>query len=265
MKNVVSYSLFWAGKDDHAKLYTNGLRATVLAHHNVYPGWELRIHHDGSLHLDKDAERLIAFAELGLVQLVHVKPATRICEAMLWRMLPVFDQNVGYTLCRDLDALVIPRERLMTEDFIQSGAGMHCINDHPQHGAPIMGGMCSFKGDIFRTLTGRDSFEKLIEGFTLDTHGDDQDLLMARVWPSMQHSLCEHRIAGRDSTPGAVASFKYTRTKDADIKDMTDVVRDRADGLIPFLGVPGFGHKRVEEFFLKDGNQQIAKMVNSIP
>lgn len=265
MKNVASYCLFWCGRDEHSKLYTNGLRATVLAHHAVYPGFELRIHHDGTLHKDDDSARLIRFAEMGLVKLVHVGPADRICEAMLWRMLPVWDEGVDYTLCRDLDGLVTPRERLMTEDFIASGAGLHCINDHPQHSAPIMGGMCSFRGDVFRTMTRRKSFQSFISGARLDAHGDDQLLLRDIVWPAMLRSLCEHRICGREMTPGAVASLKWTRAKENDIKDVAPEVMARGDSLVPFIGVPGFDFRRAEEFYLEHGNQDVASLVRSVP
>mgnify|MGYP003339172450 CR=1 FL=1 len=49
MKRVASYSLFWCGRDEHAKLYTNGLKAICRAHHVLFPGWTWRIHHDGSI------------------------------------------------------------------------------------------------------------------------------------------------------------------------------------------------------------------------
>jgi len=263
MKNVVSYSLFWCGKDSHARLYTNGLRATVLAHHNLFPGWALRFHHDGSLHLDPQSDRLIRWAEMGLVELRHMGPADRLCEAMLWRMSPVWEDQAGYVVCRDIDSLLTGRDRRATEEFTWSGAALHCLNDHPQHGAPIMGGMCSFYAPLFKEISGFKTWSDLIRGWPLSTHGDDQLLLAERVWPAMLGSLCEHRISGRDFTPGAVLSRREPLISGVEGVDKT--VLDGSDLLIPFLGCPGYAPEPVEQFFQSYGRPSVTDQVFSIP
>lgn len=261
MKNVVSYSLFWCGKDEHALLYTNGLRAIVLAHHNLFPGWTLRIHHDGTLTRDPKAARLIRWAEQGLVELRHMGPADRLCEAMLWRMSPVWDEQVSYVLCRDTDSLLTGRDRRASEEFFRSGAALHCLNDHVQHGAPIMGGMCSFHAPRARQLLDAKTFEAFCRDYPLATHGDDQLLLRDRAWPALLSSLCEHRISGREFTPGAVLSRREPSL--TEVEGVKRAVLDGSDKLVPFLGCPGFDPAVAEEFFQQHGSPHINQLVFS--
>jgi hypothetical protein len=50
MKRVVSVSLFLgnqASRDATDPFYYDFVRPWVRAHHNCFPEWELRIHHDG--------------------------------------------------------------------------------------------------------------------------------------------------------------------------------------------------------------------------
>jgi hypothetical protein len=247
MKRVASYSLFWCGRDDHALLYVNGARAICRAHHTLFPDWEWRIYHDGTLHQCPKAKILFAYESAGLVTLVNMGAEHRICRAMAWRLQPVFEESVEITLCRDLDSLPTPKEAMAVRQFVESGAGMHCMSDHPQHGAPIMGGLCGFRGAILRNQTGLRSFAALTSGEGLDRHGDDQLMLMRKVWPVMQNSLCEHRFGGFDPSPRSVKS--YTKPAVLDLPWVPTDVLNGGDKLIPFMGVPGFDYTVAEEFY----------------
>lgn len=255
MKRVASYSLFWCGKDDHAKLYTNGLKAICRAHHVLFPGWTWRVHHDGTIDNDPNSKLLRRYESAGLVELVDLGPEQRICRAMIWRMLPVWDQSVEYTLCRDLDSLPTPRDAMAVQQFVASGCALHCMADHPQHGAAIMGGLCGFKNDLFRNITGLRKFSDLVEGEALDRHGDDQLVLHRKVWPRLCGHLCEHRIGGHPKTPTALKS--YQKIQSVDLPWVPEQVVKHGDSLIPFMGVPGFNFEDAEAFYNQHGQEEI--------
>ena len=44
-------------------------------------------------------------------------------------------------LSRDLDSRLNAREAAAVAEFLQSGAGVHIMRDHPAHAAVMMGGM----------------------------------------------------------------------------------------------------------------------------
>ena len=44
-------------------------------------------------------------------------------------------------LCRDLDSRFSKREAAAVGEWLQSSAAIHVMRDHPQHGAPLLGGL----------------------------------------------------------------------------------------------------------------------------
>lgn len=261
VKRVISYSLFWCGKDDHAKLYTNGIKAICRAHHTLFHDWTWRIHHDGSIDNDPNSKLLRKYAQAGLVELVDCGPEGRICRAMIWRMKPLWDAGVEYTLCRDMDSLPTPRELMAVRQFLDSKATMHCIADHPQHGAAIMGGLCGFRNSRFVSMTGIKSFESLVDGFDLNSHGRDQALLLERVWPALKSSLCEHKVGGHPRTPGSMRSFN--KMGGVPLPDIPEAVVNGGGALIPFLGVPGFDFVAAENFYNQFGRPETLKRIHA--
>jgi len=259
MKKVISYSLFWLGKDEHSLLYSNGIKAICRAHHSVFPGWEWRVHHDGTIGSDKTARHLAAYEKAGLVKLVDIGPQTSICRAMISRMMPVWDTDVSHTLCRDMDSLPTPRDAMAVAQFIESRAAMHCLADHVQHGACIMGGLCGFRNDRFRQITRIPHYESFISQEPLDRHGDDQLLLAKKVWPFLQHSLCEHRLGGH-RTPHAVRS--YDKIAAVALPGVLPEVVAGGDSLIPFMGAPGFDFHRAEAFYNEHGDPVLMQKIS---
>ena len=260
MKRVISYSLFWCARDEHALLYCNGLRAICRAHHTLFPDWEWRIYHDGTISKCPVASVLLKYEAAGLVKLVDMGAESEICRAMIWRMRPAWEGDVEITLCRDLDSLPTPREAMAVRQFVESGAGMHCITDHPQHGIPIMGGLCGFHNETLKNLTQLGSYEAFIAGEPLARHGDDQLLLSRKVWPMMQNSMCEHRFAGFATSERAVKS--YSSPSPLDLPWVPGDVLVGGDALIPFMGVPGFDPHEAVDFYNKSGPRDLMEKIS---
>lgn len=231
MKNIASYALF--GTKEH---YWLNMRGIVRAHHNVYPGWELRVHHDENISQDF-AKWLRAYAQAGLVTLVQPEPHRFSCRSMLWRIYPIWDREAGYVLCRDADCIPCVRERKLNDEFLACGAIAHGFNDNPAHGVPLLGGMCSFYAPEVRPLLGP-SWTEFVDGTRIDlshsSGGPDQFLLACAVWPQVVNRACEHRISGYHTDSRTI--FSSTKFPSHVPKDVAPGVLEKSDAYTPFLG-----------------------------
>jgi len=202
--NVMSYSLYWspfsryedprAGAWTGFRFYPSFLPTLVRAHHIVFPDYELRIHHDGCVETCYYGRALVELSNRGLVKLRYVGKAATLCGPMLWRLLPVWDQEVEHVFCRDVDALPMPRERIAVDEFTDPWMFLlaHALYDHPQHGHGLCGGMIGFDAPKLRALTGLRSLGALLAlspEIDLDVPGADQDLLNAHLLPMVEHEL----------------------------------------------------------------------------
>src|SRR3990167_6523201 len=94
-KRIVSLSVFGDSRFGayHWQFMPRFLAAWVRAHHALFPGYELRIHHDHHLFSTNYGGTLCGLSRRGLVKLVYVpaRPGMGKCEAMLWRLVPLWD------------------------------------------------------------------------------------------------------------------------------------------------------------------------------
>lgn len=199
--NVASYALFshplgaceqgpevsWRGW-----FYVRFLPALVRAHHACFPSWELRIHHDSSILNRYYGDVLLRLADEGLVRLVPLPKPAKICEGMLWRMMPAWDPYVDAFITRDIDSLPTPRDRVMVDEWLESGADVHVIHDSQSH-TGLMGGMCGYRAKPLRDRLGMDGWNDLLKVQAgLEAHGYDQILLnqlAPKLEPIFTHSV----------------------------------------------------------------------------
>ena len=96
------------------------------------------------VHCDSSAiPRLDGYRNQGLMRLVDCGSSQKVCLSMLWRLKPLWDNNVGYLLARDMDSLPLPKDRRAVEEFMKSGCIVHSLGDNRAHYG-LMGGMCGF-------------------------------------------------------------------------------------------------------------------------
>lgn len=272
MKKVISLALFGSGDK-----YAQYLHAYVLAHLNLFPieeGWELRVHISDSLD-QKYGRFLQRLAVAGLVEVYPMGPAV-LTKAMLWRMLPVFDESVDYVFCRDIDAAPMPRDRACMETFIITKAVVHTIHDHEQH-AGIMGGLCGFRSKEFRQLLNFKTLDDLYKtaGSTdaaYAVHGEDQNVLNRMLLKPGGPPLLEHRYAGwfkgpgkfERRGPGVFACPAWSTPVPDKGKDWNGPFPELsafADGLAPHLGSAGYDHPAAIMFWEQYGNKSITRRV----
>ncbi len=109
--------------------------------------------------------------------------AVALCQAMLWRMKPIWTIDVSHVLCRDADAITTYREAQRIQAWLESGKSVSALLDNPAHGG-LMGGMVGFETASFKAFTQLNSFDELIANEDLSVRGSDQNLLNKRILPA---------------------------------------------------------------------------------
>jgi hypothetical protein len=208
IERVISYSFFRSPRSRFEQEGAGSYRGRFFARHFPaviracaanFPGWQIRVHHDQSLWECEYAPMLENLQRHGIVKLVDMGHADTLCGSMLWRMAPLWDKNVERFICRDLDSVPSPRDRMCVEQWIRSGKPVHAIHDHEYHaGTALMGGMCGFSGGMGPSL-GLRTFEEFMlrardHSIQLDVHGADQRLLNAELWPKVKKHCLMHQL-----------------------------------------------------------------------
>lgn len=201
-KKIISYSLFGYGKERQQNCfefydYLRGLMVNIRLARMVYPDWIIRLHVDKETYknFNKLFDDLSVY--LKIIEL-HIRDEAELTKAMLWRILPCFDEDVEYTLCRDLDSPLTYREAQAVSHFITNGKAAHAITDSISHNVPMLGGMIGFWKYI-RDYTGAKTWDELVnKNLNFSIKGTDQDLLTKYVYPgfSKGDSITQHYVLG---------------------------------------------------------------------
>ena len=206
MRKIISLSIFNSSKHAYRPgFYWQHLRHVLWGYLNLFPDWEIWIYHDGSLYNNYYGGVVLNLQDKGLVKLIYMGEEKAICKAMLWRLNPIFDQDVDYVLCRDIDHTSTVRERTMANQFIQTGKALHCVQDNPSHSVPMMGGLISFNATRTREILKETSLDDLLRTCNwgnerLMEHGTDQHFLNKKLWPILKKHSCMHTVRNVDFT-----------------------------------------------------------------
>lgn len=265
---VNSFALF-GDKDKWAGGFATNLRQ----HFTLYPDWTLWLHVDelpdqGYCAILKRAEaqgllRITVVPNNGLMHQNRWKTLM-----MLWRLLPLW-QDTEYVFCRDIDSILTPRQLQCVRSFISSGNAVHGICDNASHNIPLMGGMCGFRTQSFQQAFGHQPFDSLLKhSFSREkwqTHGTDQDFLVAKVWPKLSGSSYIQALEG----PNSRCHLKVATN--ADISDIPQMVRDKGDDFTNYIGAVGtvtdhnsFTNKQIADFYNEYGNQELCEKLTKI-
>lgn len=165
---VISYSLF--GTDPK---YRSGMAANIRLALDLYPGWEVRVHHDGAAGPEVEA----AAVECGNARLVDMSSCR--LPGMFWRFLPF--EGVDRLVVRDADSRLTRRERAAVDEWVADATRLHLMRDHPHHSYLVMGGMWGLVPD--RDLSPLAEAYVGGRGLPLDARMVDMDFLRDVVYP----------------------------------------------------------------------------------
>lgn len=208
---AIVYSLFGHGKPRlensfDFESYIRGFMINVRMNRLLFPGWVVVLETDQSTYLGFKN----LFDKCGIEVRVN-KPAP-LCEAMLWRLKPIFEMNednvwkYSHVLCRDTDSPPTYREAQAVQYWINRDKAVHAITDSVSHTLPMLGGMIGARPDYFCERVAQ-SWEEMIElgqGMSFEKKGTDQAFLNRCIYPRFaQHgndSITQHYFNGMPDT-----------------------------------------------------------------
>jgi hypothetical protein len=256
---VASYALF-GNHVGHGtrQFYWDHIPATVRAHHNLFPDWELRIHVDSTYHEDR-SKLLRAYEKAGLLKVVHAEENIACCRSMLWRMMPVWEEGVTHVACRDLDSVPcakdvevpheVGRERSRPlRDQRQSGPLCHHDGRHgrlPHRQVPRQKPVAV----LDQNDRGRGGLEKPSGGY-------DQILMSNQIWGRYYPDVCAHRFSGMSQDSKMTACFDAVPA--GPVPGLNPAMCALSDSLMPYLGtcfVPIHGRSK---YSTSTGSQKCA-------
>lgn len=183
---TITYSLFGDSRSFEFPFYLRGIYFNARMNRILYPGIKTMVMLQRACLSEVIIEDLInLFSDL-IIERVETAPK---CESMLWRMRPLF--NGIDVVCRDSDSVSTYRDACCVYSWMDSGLPFHAINDNDAHSG-LMGGMVAFKSAEFIKQTGFTTFEQMVRGVDLGTHGSDQNFMNSTLMPKIKGDLLLH-------------------------------------------------------------------------
>ena len=235
----ISYSLFGYGKRTPENCfdfnsYLRGLWINIRLARCIYPGWKIHICTDFETY-NQFKDLFSQFEKFNVV--LKVLPSEPLCKAMLWRLLPIYDNNVERIICRDTDSPLTYREAQMVKEWENTPKVIHAITDSISHNIPLMGGMIGMTKHFKDKFP---NFDNVIDGRNYEVKGTDQETLNAKVYPAFaQHgydSIIQHYILGM---PNTFLSGYRNSFIDEPLENVNEVYRQTND-VCGHIGAAGY-------------------------
>lgn len=211
MSKYISYALFGFDKErvngcfDFSS-YLRGLTLCLRFNKMLYPEWQTILNTDISTY-QAFPDFFKILQDRNLLVIEQNPNNVPLCEAMLWRMKPIYTQTATHVLCRDLDSPATYREVQAVQMWLNKGTkAMHAITDSVSHDVPLLGGMIGISVDAFKSRTGTNNWGDFRNMCRLDLSGkgSDQTFLNSKIYPLVAEkgsdSITQHYFKGHGKT-----------------------------------------------------------------
>lgn len=179
---LITFSL-WG---DDPKYCAGAVRNAQLAQ-EIYPDWKCRFYVAMSI---PPATMSALYAEPNAQVVWMDTPGD--WRGMFWRFEPASEDDVDVFISRDCDSRLSQREADAVQEWLDSPYLIHTIRDHPEHTAPLMGGLWGAKRHAIPDM------KALIEQWNQeDRWQTDQEFLRDVIWPRYGHKILAHDNWGR--------------------------------------------------------------------
>jgi len=255
----ISYSLFtkrrssfhrwWDAHEHEQDRYWYNIPFIPIANALFYPGYITRVHVDPETRNHRLYPMLQRLSDRGLLEVVECDYSFQNTEPTFWRLRPIWGDNYGAVLCRDIDSLPSSREAQATLVFVASPFLVHTLRTHFEHRGPnarMLAGLCGFRSDIKAYLSGTfDDYYRMARA----SWGTDQETLIAyfveRLGPEFVKSklldTCVNSFPGQmqEVIPGHDAGKVPQQLYDSvDLSHVPEEARRCLDALTAWPGQP---------------------------
>jgi hypothetical protein len=143
-KKVISYCIY-----GNNPKYTTGIIEAVISSNLIYLDWEVWVYYSKKSVPSKIVDMLRNLNCTLIPYEDDLFSNDDHSEGMFRRFQPLSNENVGVWISRDADSRCTKRERMMVEEWLQSGKAIHSILDHPCHKS-LMGGTIGVSNTILK-------------------------------------------------------------------------------------------------------------------
>lgn len=176
MKKILSFSLY--GKREE---HLNGIVCNVELSKIIYPDWICRIYYGDSV----PQVYINILYSYKNVEMIRMEEGDDKIFPMMWRFLPIDEEDVEVSLSRDADSRLSYREKICVDIFLKSDKLLHSIRDNPSHNN-IMGGMWGIKKNS------RIKMKELTKEWIGGYYDFDQKFLREEIVPKFEDSYLVH-------------------------------------------------------------------------
>ncbi len=164
MRKMFSYVLFEA--DERFPRFLNSIPYILLMNSEIYPDFEMKFFVEKSC---QDTDRFKLLKEVSeqfdsvYIEIID-EPSVNL-KLTIWRMKPLWNDDIDYLFCRDMDYAINILAKKSVEYFLsQSPCIIHGMRSYKLHSTPLMAGMCGFEVRPVRRkiLTLAKTFEEYI-------------------------------------------------------------------------------------------------------
>lgn len=162
MKKLLSYVLF--GGEER---FWNNIPYLLITNSFVYQDFHMKFF------VHEDCIKSSLFSLLGEparkfdnIEIEIVNEPVKGTKLTIWRMKPLWEDDVEYLFCRDIDYAITDLERKSVEYFIkQTDRSICSIRSYHLHTTPLMAGLCGFKvKEVYEKIKNRaSSFAEYID------------------------------------------------------------------------------------------------------
>lgn len=208
---AISYSLFGYGKARNPSCfdfssYLRGLMLCLRFNRLIYPEWQTILETDQTTY-NANKNIFEPLEKSGVLIIEINRDNAALCEAMLWRLRPIYRTDVTHLLCRDLDSPSVYREAQAVQHWMSHHTkAIHAITDSVSHDIALLGGMIGMNCGDFRHRTSTYLFKDLMDLCLIDlsVKGSDQTFLNQTIYPFFGHkgsdSITQHYFKGHGNT-----------------------------------------------------------------
>lgn len=238
---LICYSIFSAGADPfEMRAYLRGFYFNVRMNKMIYPDWRTHLEIDERNYTDYQGLIDWLVGNMNLSLNINKESGTPLCKGMLWRMKPLFKEDVSHILCRDADAITTYREALAVQEWLESGKKCHSINDNRAHGG-LMGGMVGFNTAWFKACMEASSWEQLLGNYDFTNRGSDQNWMNEKVLFRIKDEL----YFSGSYIQGIPVPDMYSQAP----LPQVDPKLWESNLIASFIGAPGFNEMEALRFF----------------
>lgn len=157
MKNIISYCLY-----GHKDRYWRLIPSLFVSNKEMNKDHILRIYAHEEIKNNKYYSIIDFLIENEIIEVEFINEDYKNTYLTCWRVKPLWDEDVRYVYCRDIDSLPTPFGTRVINYFQNSNYSLHSMRSHPLHTIPLMAGLCGFDRFKLKRIL-NSSFEEYIE------------------------------------------------------------------------------------------------------